>query len=41
MITDNSNPNLRLVAEGTQKEIIKIEDNSIFNLMKRLSHGQK
>ena len=41
MITDNSNPNLKLVAEGTQKEIIKIEDNSIFNLMKRLSHGQK
>ena len=39
MITDNSNPNLRLVAEGTKEEIIKIEDDSIFNLMKRLSHG--
>lgn len=39
MITDNSNPNLRLVAEGTKEEIIKIEDDSVFNLMKRLSHG--
>jgi predicted ABC-type ATPase len=39
MITDNSNPNLRLVAEGTKEEIIKIDDDSIFNLMKRLSHG--
>ena len=34
MITNNSTPNLELIAEGNYETIIKIENNRIFELMK-------
>ena len=41
MITNNSNPNLELIAEGNNKMITKIENNRIFEQMKKLKHGNK
>jgi predicted ABC-type ATPase len=41
MITNNSNPNLELIAEGNYKKITKIENKHIFEKIKKLKHGQK
>lgn len=41
MITDNSNPNLELIAEGNYETITKIENNRIFELIKKLKHDNK
>lgn len=40
MITNNSEPNLELIAEGNNKSIIRIDNNSIFEQMKRLRYGK-
>ena len=41
MITNNSTPNLELIAEGNYKTITKIENNHIFELMKSLKNENK
>jgi predicted ABC-type ATPase len=41
MITNNSNPNLELIAEGNYEAINKIENNRIFELMKSLKNDNK
>jgi len=41
MITNNSTPNLELIAEGNYKTITKIENNHIFELMKSLKNDNK
>jgi len=41
MITNNSNPNLELIAEGDLETITRIENNRIFELMKKLRHDNK
>lgn len=41
MVTNNSNPNLKLIAEGNHETITKIENSRIFELMKKLSHDDK
>ena len=41
MITNNSNPNLELIAEGNYETITKIENNRIFELIKKLKHDNK
>ena len=41
MITNNSTPNLELIAEGNYETINKIENNRIFELMKSLKNDNK
>ncbi|MGM0532413.1 MAG: zeta toxin family protein [Bacteroidota bacterium] len=41
MITNNSTPNLELIAEGNFETITKIENNRIFELMKSLKNDNK
>jgi len=41
MITNNSTPNLELIAEGNYETINKIENNRIFKLMKSLKNDNK
>jgi predicted ABC-type ATPase len=41
MITNNSTPNLELIAEGNYETITKIENNRIFELMKKLKNENK
>ena len=41
MITNNSNPNLELIAEGDLETFTRIENNRIFELMKKLRHDNK
>ncbi|MCF8219606.1 MAG: zeta toxin family protein [Bacteroidales bacterium] len=41
MITNNSNPNLELIAEGNYKTIARVENSYIFERMKKLKHGNK
>ncbi len=41
MITNNSTPNLELIAEGNYETITKIENNHIFELMKSLKNDNK
>ena len=41
MITNNSTPNLELIAEGNYETITKIENNRIFELMKSLKNDNK
>jgi predicted ABC-type ATPase len=41
MITNNSTPNLELIAEGNYETVNKIENNRIFELMKRLKNDNK
>lgn len=41
MITNNSNPNLELIAEGNYKTITKIDNDRIFEQMKKLKDDNK
>ena len=41
MITNNSNPNLKLIAEGNYETVTKIENNRIFEQMKKLKDDNK
>ena len=41
MITNNSNPNLELIAEGNYETVTKIENNRIFEQMKKLKDDNK
>lgn len=41
MITNNSNPNLELIAEGNYKDIYHIENNRTFELMKKIAYDNK
>ena len=40
MITNNSNPNLELIAEGNHNTITRIENKRIFEQIKNLKHGK-
>ena len=41
MITNNSTPNLELIAEGNYKDIYRIENNRTFELMKKIAYDNK
>ena len=41
MITNNSNPNLELIAEGNHKDIYRIENDRTFGLMKKIAYDNK
>ncbi len=41
MITNNSNPNLELIAEGTYETVTKTENNRIFEQMKKFKDDNK
>ena len=41
MITNNSTPNLELIAEGNHKDVYRIENNRTFELMKKMAYDNK
>lgn len=41
MITNNSSPNLELIAEGNYNAVTKVENSFIFDHIKEISHGDK
>ena len=41
IITNNSTPNLELIAEGNYKDVYRIENNRIFELMKKMAYDNK
>jgi predicted ABC-type ATPase len=41
MITNNSTPNLELIAEGNYKDVYRIENNRTFELMKKMAYDNK
>ena len=41
MITNNSTPNLKLIAEGNYKDVYRIENNRTFELMKKMAYDNK